>query len=181
MRRSALRRALAFALVLISAGALGQAGCGSQEPDSNFDAGGDTGSTSTSTVPPPPGTFEPGEGGPSADAANDALGALLISPAQATINVTIVDGVITANAPVTFTTSYNGNPVTSTWLFDRGELGDVSPAGVFAANGRNVGEGTVTARFGAREATAKVKIVVAATANGGASAGDAGFGGGTCR
>ncbi len=176
MRRSALRRALAFALVLVSAAALGQAGCGSQEDDSQFDGGSKTSTTGTGTPPRPPGTFDPiGEAGP-VDAANDALGALVISPPNATVNVSIVDGVVTANAPVAFTTTYNGAAVTSTWLFDRGELGDVSPAGLFSASGRNVGEGTVTARFGAREATAKVKIVVVAQANGGASAGDAGGG-----
>jgi len=177
MRRSVLRRALAFALVLVSAGAMGQAGCGNQEPDSQFDGGQDTGGGGTTTAPPPPGTFDPtGEAGPGSDAANDALGALVISPPNATVTVSIVDGVVTANAPVTFSTTYNGANVASTWLFDRGELGDVSASGVFTASAKNVGEGTITARFGAREATAKVKVVIAAQANGGASAGDAGGG-----
>ncbi|NVL83580.1 hypothetical protein, partial [Escherichia coli] len=68
----------------------------------------------------------------------------------------------------------------ATWLFDRGELGDVASTGVFTANGKNVGEGTLTARFGAREGTAKIKVVIAQSQNGapaGVDAGGGGFGG----
>src|SRR5690606_5139928 len=73
-----------------------------------------------------------------------------------------------------------GRQVAATWLFDRGELGDIDANGVFSASGKNVGEGTVTARYGAREGTAKVKVVIVASQNGapsGADAGGGGFGG----
>lgn len=107
-----------------------------------------------------------------------AMGVLDVSPAAATIHVSIVNGVVTAPKQ-TFTASYNGEQVSGvTWLFDRGELGDLSTSGVFTANGTNVGEGVVTARYGAREGTATVKIVVDATQNGAPTGADAGGGSG---
>lgn len=179
MRRNViLGRGLALVFVLFAAGASAGAGCGSSEPDSIFDGGDRTDATTTSTTnPPPPGTFDPTEGGPPKDADPDALGRLAVTPANATVQVTIVNGVVTVNAPVTFSATYSGQPVSPEWLFDRGELGDVSSAGVFTANGRNVGEGTITARFGAREGTAKVKVVVVSQSNG-STTGDAGAGSG---
>ncbi len=176
-RKSALGRSLALLLVTFAAATAAQSGCGSQEPLSGFDSGDRTG-TEGGPIAPPIGTFDPtGEGGAGRDADPDALGAFVLSPPTATIQVTIVDGIVTTNAPAAFTATYSGQRVSPTWLFDRGELGEVSPAGVFTANGRNVGEGTLTARFGAREATAKVKVVVAAQSNG-APSGDAGAGSG---
>jgi hypothetical protein len=127
--------------------------------------------------PTPPG-FGDTDGSSSSNSGDvDATGILDVAPASTTINVTIANGVITA-PPQTFTAFYNGQPVTGvTWLFDRGELGDISSAGVFTATGTNVGEGIVTARYGAREGTAKVKVLVDATQNGAPTAGDAGGGG----
>lgn len=154
-----------------------QAGCGDQEPNSTFDSGREdlpeTGNA------PPPGTFEPGsEGGPGKDADPDALGALVLSPSTATIQVTITNGVVTANAPVGFTATYSGQKVSPQWLFDRGELGTVDGSGTFKASGKSVGEGTLTARFGAREATAKVKVTIASSQNGATAGADAGGGSG---
>ena len=60
------------------------------------------------------------------------------------------------------------------------ELGDIAATGIFTAAGNTVGEGTVTARFGAREGTAKIKIVLTQKQNGapaGVDAGARGFGG----
>ncbi|HRG96145.1 MAG TPA: hypothetical protein PLR99_07855 [Polyangiaceae bacterium] len=173
-----IRRTLLVLLSLVSAGVAAQAGCGSSEPDSQFDSGlRDTGGV---PVLPPPGTFDPAGDSepPTRDADPDALGRLVVSPASATVVVTFVDGVATLNAPVPFTASYSGQPVAATWLFDRGELGTVSSSGTFQANGRNVGEGTVTARFGAREGSAKVKVLVKASQNGAPSGVDAGGGSG---
>ena len=104
----------------------------------------------------------------------------MVSPPAATITVTVVNGAITVNTPVPFTASYSGSPVAAQWLFDRGELGDVASTGVFTANGKNVGEGTLTARFGAREGSAKIKVVIVQSQNGapaGVDAGGGGFGG----
>ncbi|OJY15128.1 MAG: hypothetical protein BGO98_22000 [Myxococcales bacterium 68-20] len=169
-----IRRTLACVLFgSITAFAL-QAGCGDTTgatytfPEEEFDG---------STGPTPPG-FENGDGSSGNIGNPDATGILDVTPATATINVTIVNGVVTAPKQ-TFTASYNGQPVTGvTWLFDRGELGDISKAGVFTASGTNVGEGVVTARYGAREGTATVKIVVNSTQNGAPTGADAGGGSG---
>ena len=172
---------LTFVLAVGLAGAAAHAaGCGSDAGDSNFgnlppgDEGGSSGQSSGFG-----GDGSSGSSGAS-DADPDALGALVVTPPTATINVTMVNGAVTVNAPQQFTAAYNGQNVTATWLFDRGELGDIDKNGLFKASGTNVGEGTITARFGAREGTAKVKIVVNATENGfpvGADAGGGGFGG----
>lgn len=154
-----------------------QAGCG-DTTGSEFSSSGEN--TSGSSGPIPPGFPGEGEGGASSSGNVDATGILDVTPATATINVTVANGVVSAPSQ-TFTASYNGQPVTGvTWLFDRGELGDISNGGVFTANGKNVGEGIVTARYGAREGSAKVKIVINATQNGapaGVDAGGGGFGG----
>ncbi len=177
MTRTRTRRALALLLLSGTAAAAVHAGCGSQDPDSTFDSG-EQGSE-TGPIGPPPGTFDPfKDSAPPRDVDPDSLGALVVNPPSATIQVTFVNGAVTANAPVPFTVTYSGQPVAAQWLFDRGELGDVSPAGVFTANGRNVGEGTLTARFGAREGTAKVKVVMTASQNGAPGGVDAGGGSG---
>jgi hypothetical protein len=173
-----LRRTLAVALAASLVVAAFQAGCGDTGDESAFGGAGDDSGTIDPPLPPFP-TGDGSSGGPG-DADPDALGALVVTPPTATINVTIVNGVVTVNAPVTFTASYAGAKVNATWLFDRGELGDVDANGVFTANGKNVGQGIVTARFGAREGSATVKITIKASENGasGADAGaDAGFGG----
>ncbi len=155
------------------------AGCGSDDGDSIFgQPGGDEGGGGTTSS----GDFGTSgtsgtSGASSGDANPDALGTLVVTPATATISVSIVDGVVTANAPVSFTASYSGSPVAATWLFDRGELGDVATTGVFTASGKNVGDGTLTARFGAREGTAKIKVVITQSQNGAPSGVDAGGGG----
>ena len=135
-----LRRTLACVLFGSVAVTALQAGCGDTSgsaftfPEEQLDG---------STGPTPPG-FENDDGSNGNNANVDATGILDVTPATATINVTIVNGVVTAPKQ-TFTASYNGQPVTGvTWLFDRGELGDVSKAGVFTASGTNVGEGIVT-------------------------------------
>ncbi len=174
-RPSSLRRALAVVLVVGIAAAAVQAGCGSSDGDSTFTPPlGDDGSSGSSSSS----GFGPGGDGSSGglDGDLDALGTLVVTPASATIAVTVVDGVVTANAPVAFTASYGGQQVAAQWLFDRGELGDVATTGIFKASGKNVGEGTLTARFGAREGNAKIKVAMAQTQNG-APAGDGGGGG----
>jgi hypothetical protein len=176
---SSLRRSLGLVLfVSVAIGAV-QAGCGDSGEESAFV----TPEGPDSSVPPLPGDFGPGTGAEAATDSGvdpDALGVLVVTPPTATINVTVVNGAVTVNAPVAFTASYSGAPVAAQWLFDRGELGDVATTGVFTANGKNAGEGTLTARFGAREGTAKIKIVIAQTQNGalaGVDAGGGGFGG----
>jgi hypothetical protein len=170
---------LVFALAMLCAAfALLHFGCGSGDSGgSTFAVPPDGQDSSIGPTPPP---F--GDGGPDDDAttSSDASGQLTVAPATATVALTMVDGVVTVNPPVAFQAYYDGRPVNATWLFDRGELGDVgATSGVFTATGKAIGDGTVTARFGAREGTAKVKVTLTASQNGGpADAGtDAGFGG----
>ncbi len=126
----------------------------------------------TSTDPQRPGGF--GGGVTSGDPSGSVLE---ITPAKVTIQVTIDDGVITT-APQSFVAKISGQVVQPTWWFDRGELGDVDDRGVFAASATSVGEGTLTARYGGREGSAKVSVVVTERRNG-APPGSAtsGFGG----
>jgi hypothetical protein len=185
MSSASLRRTLTLVLCGSVAAAALQAGCGSDaapegsafSPPTDDDGGATTSSSSGSVGPglPPPDDGTSSSGNPGDP---DAMGVLDVTPASATITVTITNGVVSAPTQA-FTASYSGSPVTSgvTWLFDRGEIGDVSSAGVFTANGENVGEGTLTARYGAREGTAKVKVVVTSTQNGAPSGVDAGGGG----
>jgi hypothetical protein len=179
-RSSSLRRSLAAALLFGSVVAAVQAGCGDSGDSSQFvEPPTDDASIGT---PSSSGGFGPGGNDASSDGTTDpdALGTLVVSPPSATISVTVANGALSVNMPVAFTASYSGKQVAATWLFDRGELGDVASTGVFTANGKNVGEGTLTARFGSREGTAKIKVVIAQTQNGaptGVDAGGGGFGG----
>jgi len=183
MRRwTPFRRALGAVLFLALLVAAFQAGCGSDGDGSTFTPG--AGLEPDATIGPPPPDFGTTDGGGgNGDADPDAtLGVLDVTPATVTINLVIANGVPTP-PPQPFTATYNGQSVPATWLFDRGELGDIDTAGVFKASGANVGEGTITARYGAREGTAKVKIVLSQTQNGaptypgGQPDGGAGFGG----
>jgi WD40-like Beta Propeller Repeat len=171
---SSVRRALS-ALLIAGASLLAvQAGCGDSGDTSVFP--GPTGEDGGDLIVTPPFPDAPDGGQSASDADPDALGTLVITPPTATITISVVDGVVTANAPATFSASYNGATVTPQWLFDRGELGDVAANGVFTANGKNVGQGTITARFGAREGTAKVTVVMNQTQNGAPAGADAGAG-----
>jgi hypothetical protein len=176
MPRAAAYRLIASLVFLLAAALAFHVGCGSEGDGSTFTVLPGADSSVVEPVPPPFGEAGADDGGSS----TDAPGQLVVVPATATVAVTIANGVVTSNPPFSFQALYEGRPVNAAWLFDRGELGDVNAAtGVFTASAKAVGEGTVTARFGAREATAKVKVTLAATQNGGpADAGtDAGFGG----
>ena len=110
------RRWFAVLAVLGGSVAAVTAGCGSDDGDSIFgQPGGDEGGGGTTSS----GDFGTSgtsgtSGASSGDANPDALGTLVVTPATATISVSIVDGVVTANAPVSFTASYNGSPVAAT-------------------------------------------------------------------
>ena len=176
--RAAFTAAVVFGVSIATV----QAGCGNGTGDSTFvDPNAQDGAGTSGTSGPFGTSGTSGTSGSSgSDADPDALGHLVVTPPTATITVSIVNGVITANAAVAFKASYSGQPVAATWLFDRGELGDVAASGVFTASGKNVGDGTLTARFGAREGTAAIKVVIVQSQNGapvGVDAGGGGFGG----
>ncbi len=165
---SLFRRCVAVLFFFVLGIAAFQAGCGDSSDGSTFTNGELDGSTNNGDLPPGFGSSggTDGSSGGASDASTDALGTLVVTPPTATITVTITNGAATAPTQK-FTASYNGADVPATWLFDRGELGDIDASGVFKASGTNVGEGTLTARYGAREGTAKVKVVVVQSQNGG--------------
>ncbi len=172
MKKSVRRILAAFFLFALLIAAI-QVGCGNEGPASTYPS---DPQEDGATPGPGPGPFPNNElDGSVNDADPDALGTLIVTPATATVTVTIVNGVVTA-PPQPFVATYNGQQVPATWLFDRGELGDFDANGVFKANGKNVGEGTVTARYGAREGTATLKVVVTQTQNGAPADVDAGGG-----
>lgn len=178
---SSLRRYLAVGLIVGAGITAAQAGCGTNSDDSTFNDGTSEGGNGASSSS---GDFGPGANDGAIGDGNmgdpDAIGTLVVTPPSATIAVTVVNGAVTVNGPVAFSATYNGSPVAATWLFDRGELGDVATTGVFTANGKNVGEGTLTARFGSREGSAKIKVTLTQSQNGapaGVDAGGGGFGG----
>ena len=138
-------------------------GCsGETAPVAASDAGVDA------AVTPPDDAEAFGEGGQSQ---------LAISPANATIDVSIVDGVLTTK-PVTFVASQSATPVAASWSLDRGELGAlVAATGVLTASGTVGGTGTVTATFGSLTATTKVSVNLRVVQNGGAPCVSPGAGG----
>jgi hypothetical protein len=156
-----LRRFLVVALVGLAGLSVGQTGCG----DGGFGSLFGSSSGDGPSGPPADPFGQSGDGGPEAGDPG-VLGTLNVDPPSADIAVTVANGVVSNNGPVQFKASYNGQPVAAQWLFDRGELGGFDANGFFRASGKGVGEGLVTARFGAREGTAKIKVTVKATQNG---------------
>src|SRR5688500_3210165 len=118
------RRALATLLFLSLLVAGFQAGCGGDGDGSTFTPGGD-GPDGSNVSPPPPdfGSTDAGNGGSDADP-DAPLGVLDVTPQTVTINVVVANGTMNA-PPQQFTATYNGQQVPATWLFDRGELGDI--------------------------------------------------------
>jgi hypothetical protein len=119
------------------------------------------------------GTISGGDdGGGQPDPGDGAL-ILDISPVDPVVDVTIVDGVVTAGS-VPFTASANGTTVTANWSLDRGDLGAIDATGLFTASGALSGTATVTAVFGAHIGYMKVTVQISVTNHGGTPSGDAG-------
>lgn len=101
-------------------------------------------------------------------------GALTISPQNPTLDVTLVDGVVTSvklgavvENPLTFTATENGAAVAATWSINRGELGTlVATTGAFTPSANLAGTAKVTATFGASQASTTLTINLHATQNG---------------
>ncbi len=144
------------------------AGCGSNNDNGGFGNGDGDG----------------GDGGIGLGNGGDAAGALIITPPNPTVNVTITNGVVTS-APVTFTAkSADGTTVSPTWGVDRGDLGSISGAGVFTASGNGAGVGNITATSGNLKGSTTVTVSIHAIqvgnpygAGGPPPVGPGGFGG----
>ncbi|MGH7280548.1 MAG: hypothetical protein ACRELY_03420, partial [Polyangiaceae bacterium] len=139
-RFSVISAVFLIASLLLAAWA---AGCGSNNGNNGFGTGGD----------------DAGGDGTGFGIGTDG-GTLVITPPNPTVDVTIMNGVVTVT-PVTFTaTTTNGAPVTPSWQIDRGDLGPISSGGVFTASGAGAGVGTVTASAGGETGSTTVTVSI---------------------
>jgi hypothetical protein len=110
------------------------------------------------------------------DGGSAALTSLTITPQNAEIDVSIVNGQVASvtlagdaggASPLAFTAIANGGlTVPAAWSFDRGELGAMTAAGAFTATGTYAGQGTVTAAYGRLVASTTLTVKVRSTQNG---------------
>ena len=135
-----------------------------------------------SLVLPSDATFFPGDdGAPGRPPAMAAITSLTIVPQNPEIDIAITNGQIVSitvagdggtASPLAFTALGNGGAsLAAAWMFDRGELGMMTAAGVFTPGTTYAGQGTVTAAYGRLVATTKVTVKIASTQNGAASTG----------
>ncbi|HSY25688.1 MAG TPA: hypothetical protein VK841_26395 [Polyangiaceae bacterium] len=172
---------LAF-LVAVSAGCATSSG-----PASSGGSAGSSGSGASSGIP---GGYNLGgtEAGALSNSAPDATlgdtladgavvssdGALIesvsIAPANPTLVVTITDdasGNVTVDAPTqSFTATSGGANVNVGWSVDRGEIGSISPSGLFTPSGTTAGTAHVIAGFGTMQMSTTVTVVIKRTQNG---------------
>jgi hypothetical protein len=135
------------------------AGCGSDD-SSQFPGGNDGGGNGdVQTFGDGNNVFGNGDGSNGGDG---SVQALVITPANPTVSVSITNGVVTAT-PVNFVAkTLAGVEVAASWSIDRGELGNlVAGTGVFTAGGTVAGSGVVSAAYGASIATTKVTVTIA--------------------
>ena len=105
-------------------------------------------------------------GGPG-DAGSLFTGTLRISPRSASVEV----GPGLAAAPVPFTATADGLPVTPRWSAAPSALGSIDTAGRFTASGTVPGEATITAGYGAATDSVTVSIRLHLSQNGSVDAG----------
>jgi hypothetical protein len=134
---------------------------GDEKQDNTFGPAGDGGSAGVIIVPEGD-AIVPGE-------------TFAVAPIDPSIDVSIVDGVITkmtdadggAVTTITFTATFaSGGAVQATWSLDRGDLGTIDPAtGTFTPKGRS-GTVVVTATYAGVGVATKLTISVRAVQNG---------------
>jgi hypothetical protein len=146
---------------LSGAAALAAQGCGSDSelatvfPPKVGDDGGLLGSS---------GGFDNGEGGVA------PASAIVIDPPEALIDVSVVDGTLSAITPVTFQVLDQKTRAVvpgASWTVDRGELGAIGAStGVYTASGALAGTAVVTAKLPTATASAKATVRINATSSG---------------
>jgi len=162
--------ALGAALATSGPGCAGQGAQGSGFAEAD---GGEDGGETDATTGAPSDAYTPPLG--SSDVVS--VGTLLIQPAGATVDVTIVDGKLTSG-PIAFTALADGNkPVTAIWSLDRNDLGTFDAAGALTPSGHGAGVGTISARYGSAVASTTVTLSIKVSQNGGGNVADAGVGG----
>jgi hypothetical protein len=98
-----------------------------------------------------------GTGGP-----GTSTGDLMIMPAGPVLDVMAGQQMPT----VTFTATYKGAPTDAVWNIDRGELGTISPTGVFTPSGNFGGTANVTATHASLSGMTTVTVNLQATGQG---------------
>ena len=106
-----------------------------------------------------------GSTNPLGDGSVDPLD-IAISPATATLDVEVVDGVLKPSAGAQFQVTVNGTPATALWSLDRGEVGSVNTTGLFMPSGGGAGRVQVVASIAGQTKTAMLDIHLKKSNNG---------------
>jgi hypothetical protein len=138
------------------------------------------GCTGTGGSPPAPDAMRdaPEDTSPAVEAIHpDAPVPLVVAPASSQIEVQAGKPLPTLQ----LTATQSGTAVVAAWSVDRGELGAVSPSGLFTPSGTVGGQAKVTAALGASKGSASVTILLRMEQNGATqqngNPGPGGFGG----
>ncbi len=95
------------------------------------------------------------------------VSSVVVAPANSTVVVTITDGNVSApTVQFTATDADAGTPVNVGWAVDRGEIGSISPTGLFTPTGTTGGTANVIAGFATMFATTTITVVIQRTQNG---------------
>lgn len=166
-------RVTAWALVFgLGAGGIlaANGGCGSSEGSNFIEGNGDGDGGASSSSGQSSGNIIGGGGGGDEGGVPTPNTPIAIEPAEATVEVQIVDGEVKPITPVQFKIVDKNTRAPldgASWSLDRGEVGTlVVGTGAFTANGNVAGTATVTATYGDNQATSKVTIKISATNNG---------------
>ncbi|MEO9235143.1 MAG: hypothetical protein ABI421_17495, partial [Polyangiaceae bacterium] len=157
-----LRRNLSvLAITTLVAAGCWAAGCGGDDTGATFPTGDDGGNGDGQT-------FGDGNvigfGGDGANGGDGSLQALVITPPNPIVDVTITNGVVTVSSVNFIAKTIAGSQVAASWSLDRGELGSlVTGSGVFTAGGTVAGVGTVSAAYGGSIATTKITVTIHST------------------
>ncbi len=167
MRSHPLRRSVALTASLLVGGIAANQGCGSGNTPSTFNnSTRDTGSGNALDSNTGP-NFNQGDGSttPVGDA-SVSVNDIVISPASATLDVEVINGVLAASAGAAFSVTIKGFPASATWSIDRGEVGTISSTGLFAPNGKGAGRVSVVASIAGITKTATLDLRLKKSVNG---------------
>ncbi len=148
-------------------GLLASQGCGSSVASNTFERiTADTGSRVDASTGPNFGASDTGPGVVPTQDASLSANDIVVSPATTSLEVEVINGVLTASPGATFVATLNGQPAAATWSIDRGEVGAISAAGVFSANGKGTGRVVVVASVAGLTKTATLELHLKKSVNG---------------
>jgi hypothetical protein len=168
---SGLRLGAALLLAVVAASAA--AACGSTTSHSSAGSQGpNPGDSGPDSTTPQDGASDSGPLLGGGDGSSPADGALLaITPADDVVDVTVGQPA----APVQYSTTAGGQPVTVSWSIDRGEIGAIGVGtGVFTPTGTVGGTASITATWAGQSVSTTITVHLHMVQNGAAGAADAG-------